>query len=300
VLHRSAVIRAPGSGLDALTVSASEGDDPLVCVTWGEPLPEDTSTYVNERPWLTCHRGPTMATQLSMVPKGPGAVAVSPSGTRIAWTERKHWTSYPTTALLVADLGRRGLGRPTRAVSKKECPGECFEGRSPYQLAWAGEDALLLSMSCESDDGCDLHRLAVDTKHLAAGWEAGSSLVQVPDGESGYRYFDMVSTAGSTEALVVERPGEMNNEHPPPYRAVQIDVRNGRVLRMIATAAKDRWVTGVSGGGRGIAYTSATSSLDPQAPEQRFYVPLPGEKHGSQLHGVPAGVRELIAVAAPR
>jgi hypothetical protein len=297
VVHRDAVIRAPARGLEARVVSASSGEEPLVCVTWAEPVPETSSSFVEKRPWLTCHQGAAMATRLSMQPKGPGAVAVSASGRKVAWTERKQWPTYPTLALLVADIRSSGLIHQRRAVSRKECSGECFEGRTVDTLTWAGEDALLLSMGCESDDGCDLRRLPVDAAHLAKGWDDGSSPIAPSRADTGYRYYDLAGSATTTSALVVERPGGTGDDNEAPYRAVQIDLPTGQLQRVVATAAKDRVVLSISGGPRGLVYTTARSFENPEA-DLRGYVLLPGEARGVMLRGVPAGTRDVVAIAA--
>lgn len=288
-LTRTAVLTAPDSTLVPVSMTASSGATPLICVMWGSAQ-EPQEIEPQAKPGkLTCRQGSSQPFVVKT--RGVGAVALRADAGAIAWTERIAWPTYPTTNLVIATVDGPTVKDIRRTTSSTGCPAECFEGRLPGGVSWAGDAALLMSMGCESDDSCDLRRLPLN--RFTKGWDAGIAPVRIPQADrTTYAFFDEVGTADDTTALVAERDSYMN-EARLPQRGVRIDIATGRVLDVLMTARPGRHLVSITGGARGIVYVTSAGF---ESEDPRFYVRFPGETRGAPLRGVPADADQLVAV----
>jgi hypothetical protein len=221
-------------------------------------------------------------------------VAVSSDGRQVVWVDRvprAGWTDrVPDVVVATAD-GREIKRLPDRT---DPCPnstpgGPCVTFTWPNGLAVIG-DQLLITSSCESDDGCTLEQLDL---RKATTWSGREIRPRYSDRR--YKAYDNIGAGTATTAVVEER-GSMFYGDAPPSRAVLVDLATSGVLTVIATAAEGRFIARVSGGLRGWAYTTATSTDDHGNPVgARHYARLPGEGKGAPLIGLPSDVVQIAA-----
>lgn len=287
--HRAREIRQllpPPSVEEAEHLALSSGAVGRVCISWRQ------RGSTAER-LITCYEHGSSQPRLVGRMRGWGFLALRADGRALAWTERVEHPTYPTDNLVVADLGAAGTEHVQRVTSStRDCPGECFQGCSPDALSWAGREALLLTASCESDDGNPLRLL--DLAKLAEGWAAASDSIAPPDSEQPYLKYDGGGTATATSGYAVARGGAFDDEGPPE-RAVRVDLRTGALLEVVATAQEDRYVASITGAASLVVYTTVASFGEAGGTDPRFYARLAGERRGARLSGLPSRTQAVVA-----
>lgn len=268
------------------TSSAGVGE---VCVVWARGARVERE--------VVCYPSGAVQGRVLGTTKGPGRIALRADGDAVAWTEQISHQTYPTDNLVVADLAEDRLEDLRRVTSDPErCPAECFQGCSPDALAWAGDEALLLTASCESDDGNPLRLLPLED--LGQGWLGGSSGVEPPHSERPYTKYDVGGTATAATGYAVARGhGYGFDGLDLPERAVRLDLRTGKVLELVATAQRDRYVASVTGSGALLVYATTASFGEEGLVDTRFYARFAGERRGTRLSGLPRRTREVVAFA---
>lgn len=275
------VLAPPAAGATALDVSGSPAQ---LCATWyvgaGEP-------FEQERTALVCYpEGSSSGTPVSG-PARPVEVALSADGTSIAWADLDRGENQVLSTARIADGVLSGPRRHLARAGQPETGERAFTGTAVQDLAWIDEDELAISTGAESDDGPALLRFDVDAAG-GGGWLDDGRPVEVRT--KGYQTYDSVVSVDGPTALAVERGGYLD-EAAPPQRAVRIDLVSGRVLEVLATAAGDRLVTGVSGGAQAVVYLTG-SGPGPV----RTYLRLAGESRGTTVTGLPADTEQVLAL----
>jgi DsbC/DsbD-like thiol-disulfide interchange protein len=109
------------------------------------------------------------------------------------------------------------------------------------------------------------------------------------DGVSFGVFDSIASSVASPQAIGIER--SRASQSVESSRAAVIDLKTGKVLSVVATAGKDRFIQSVSGGAAGILYeTKGTGG-------RKVYWREPGAAHGSPMLGLPADLTALVAQA---
>lgn len=278
-----AALDPPAYGDEAKSVTLSAGDAPDACVVWLRGMDDDDKAVRT----VVCYPyGSTAGRAVAGITGRPTSVALRPDGRALAWLTTSGSPSYQIDVVVGDRDGdavtnvRRIVPDPKRPPGKEGC---CMILKGPESLAWSG-DALLLSIEGQDDEGGGLALMPLDPASVARGWIAGARPIAVPRNAQGYAYYDTVVAADRRTALAVERgQGFFDEDQRVHGRAVRIDLATARVVEVVATPATGRAVTEVSGGARGIAYTTEAVFGGPTT----YYLRLPGEAHGTPLRGLP-------------
>lgn len=262
------------AGARASQVTLSGGPAPRACVVWDDGHKDELRCYDAGRTTGTVVPDPTG--------KGWASVSLSSSGSSLAWTAPG---AKDQPDLVVATLDGARLGPVTRipALDPGETPSE-----APLQccnLAWSGEDVLLVSYAYDDDVNGELARVPISGRR--SGWTHATLL----DGEDRTWPITFGGTSSTDRGRVlVAQEGFVDPDGTDVFRAVELDARTGAVLGVVADAAKGRSVTRVSGGARGVLYRTEGFNGD-----ARTYWRAPGQVKGALLQGLPKDVLDVVA-----
>ena len=270
------VLAPPQEG--AVALDATLGAMSL-CAAWhvgSAPVGEEPDTRV------VCYPQGSPQGRVVAGPTLPVHVALSSDGTRLAWAES---TSGGNQVVGLGRLADGALSGARRFLANADRPPEAFNGTAVQDLAWADDGEVVISTAVESDDGPNLLRVDV-TAAGTRGWLDDGRAVQTRT--PGYLTYDSVLSVHGGVALAVER-GSFLDEPEVPSRAVRVDLADGAVLEVLATAAEGRAVVGVSGGPEAAVYVTAGNDrvLKP-------YLRLRGQARGEVITGLPSDARQVL------
>jgi hypothetical protein len=260
-------------------VTVGGGLSPDVCVLWGE-FPVTTDAGGAESAY--CYpggRGPG-----TPVARGGsfGTIALDPTGKHLFWSTVGE--AEENEGGVVADYS---LGT---VAHQRHFDFDCE--RHLLAAAWAGPTRLVVH--CTSGDNDDPGELS--TFELGGATASAAPGRQVGDEEQ----LGTPAPWDGTTVLAVERQCDARCQEAlktsdvvgRQARVVRVDLRTGRVVEVVATAAAGRFVDVVTGGPHGVVYgTRPESSYSPL----KAYLRWPGEKHGVPITGLPADVERLVA-----
>lgn len=272
---RVANLDVPGSYFTTYGITISAGQRPDVCVVWSADEPEGDGSG---REAVYCYAGLSTAGVQVPIDGQPDEIALDPEATRLFWSIGD--PEADTLAGVVADYS---AGHVTRQVPfSMDC--------SRYLLAalWAGRERLVLH--CTSGDSDDPGFLV--TEELGGGSNAPHEGHRIGPDET----FVWPGYADETSVLALERRcrAACGTEAPKMLseRAVRVELSTGKVLEVIATPAKGRFLNAVTGGAHGIVYVT---DAEGDHRDVRVYLRWPGEKHGTLITGLPADVETVVA-----
>ena len=269
------VLVPPQEGAKALDVTLSST---TVCAAFsvgeGEPDADPPSQ-------AACYPAGASKGTVVQGPEQPVEVALSADGTRLAWAEH---TPGGNQVVAVARVAGGVLTGARRFFANAGLPPDAFNGTGVNELAWTDPDALAISTGVESDDGPNLLRFDVASPG-DRGWLDEGQPVRTPT--RGYLTYDLVVSASGGEALAVERGSSMDEARRS--RAVRVDLANGAVLDVLATAAEGRDVLGVSGSREAVVYVTGSGSGPVTA-----YLRLAGEQRGTPITGLPEDAEQVV------
>lgn len=274
------VLAPPQEGAEVLDAAVTRSQ---LCATWhvGEgELHDDPRTA------LVCYQTGSSQGRAVTGAEQPVELALTPDGGRVAWAQ---FSPGENQVVATARLRAGVLSEQRRFLSRADQPetGErAFTGTAVQHLAWIDDGELALSTLVESDDGPDLLRFDVAAPG-DRGWLDEGVRVPVPDED--YLTYDSAVPLDRSTALAVERGSYMDDD-PPPSRAVRIDLRTGRVLQVLATAAEGRDVIGVSGSLDAVVYLTAGG----RPGSAKTYLRLAGEARGTPVSGLPSDVVQAL------
>lgn len=284
-------LTGPTTTARLLAVSLSAVSTPVACATWSARNGEQ----------LRCYDAGDAHGVVVAAARNPVFVGVSADGSRVAWTEH---TDPERQDVVVADLRRGVASNLHRWVPDSHCTGDCTVFSQPTQLAWSGDDALMIAVATQDDEGPGLLRLALTARTEQKGWLSGGRVVAPPpsDQQRGWRYYDAVASSTRTTAaafLAIERP----SENGPPLlvhaRGVRLASPSATPV-VLARASAGRDVVSISGGRRGVVYETGAGYAPPNSAYRyvgRYYLALPGELVGQPLGGLPSDA--WLVTAAP-
>lgn len=264
---------APPTGASGVfDVSLSAGPTPVTCAVWR--LGADVEAFE-----LRCYDwGDSTGRPVRGADRNTTALAVRADGRALAWADGSLNSTLRVGRLVdgqVTDV-KSYVGDPGKPPGND--PNRSFSGRGPAGLAWAGPDALAISVGGESDEGSGLRRFVPGVTQ--GGWLYRDD-VPAPALD---RVYDGVSSATSTTAWALERAqGVVDSDEVAPTRAVEVALPSGRVTRVISEPAEGRHVVSVSGGVRALVYV--TQPRDAET-DPRVYVRYPGEPRGTRVSGL--------------
>lgn len=287
-----AAIPVPRDGGPARATALSSGPKPDVCVVWSEDEDEDEGEQTRQAGELRCYPfGDLVGRQVPVVGAMRASVALRSDGRALAWIasapedskDDNYWEE-----LVTAGYDRGRVTQVERHVAYAEDARARVDLGCASFLAgvtWAGS-RLLVECSGENDypGGLQLQ---------AEGLKGASSRID-DEQEPPYNYLTEVGSAEATSGLALQ--GEYceiecpDGKEPEPRRAVRFSLSTGRVLEVIATPARERYMESASGGPKGIVYVTRKGERD-----LRVYLRLPGEKHGVVVTGLPADVVGVVA-----
>jgi hypothetical protein len=258
------------AGAEAFSVTVARGPNPRVCAIWSRV----------ERYSLRCYDGSTGRAQ-DMTPASGDrvrAVALSVSGQQLAWAVQE------VEGRGVTLVAQRAPGGPLQRIPAYSAVQE-EDILGVGDLAWSGDDTLLVSHGYDSDVNGSIARVSLDNP--SRGWTEGPMVEPaMPDGESSVP----TGTAASTDNGRVLAVLQILSSDPPTFRALDIDIATGQVLT-IATAEKTRQMQSVSGGPAGVLYR--TNSYDGE--DLRTYWRAPGQQRGRPITGLPSDAFAVVA-----
>lgn len=275
--RRIATLASPDTFYESHGVTLSAGPRPTVCALWSAQHTRQIWCYsFGDTTGRLVYAADTSHNDIS-------AIALRPDGQAIAWTENPHLDIdvYPDNGededVVTADYSSAGLSNVVHGATFRQ-HGLAAAGCRSYPItgiAWSGTTHALLS--CHTTDGEQgvLLRQALPMTRPAA--------VVTTRHTRPYGRFGDVVYAGESDAYAIETAdcsGGCTGELPVE-RAVRFDLRTGRVLEVIAHPALGRELVDVSGGADGVTYV--TSGV-----KRSVYVRFAGEKHGTQVSGLPS------------
>ena len=264
----------PQPQINLYGVSLSAGPTPTTCAVWHFG-PEGGKRFE-----LRCYG---WGDGEGAAVKGAGTdvrtAGISADGRRLAWANNELNPMLRVGRLAdgqVSDV-KAYVGDPKLPPGND--PQKSFSGRGAAGIAWAGQDALAITVGGESDEGSGLRRFVPGATQ--GGWLYRED---VPS-PTATRVYDGVRSATSTTAWALERlQGVVVDDDAPPQRAVEISLPTGRLKRVISEPAEGRYVAEVSGGSRAVVYATAALEADK---ERRVYVRWSGQARGAVVSGLP-------------
>lgn len=272
-------------------VSVSSGIAPVTCATWVlDPAAAEKGDYASR---MLCYpAGSSRGVVMDAAGVNAVNLSVRPDGKAVAWSNYAPEANGTVSTAVFAGQQlaevRRYLADPSKPAGAST--DKSFTGAGVGAVAWSGTAALTLSIGMQSDDGSRLVRMPLTADSARRGWLALPP-VQVPpaDRAKGYLTYDRVTSANRLRAFAVERAHGLGEEPQPPDRAVLVDLATGRVLEVVATAGKGRYLASVTGSTTILYATSAAEQ------DLKVYVRYPGERAGSPVAGLPTGTRVVFA-----
>jgi hypothetical protein len=283
---RSARLQTPKANARALAVSGTRA---LICVVW---LLSETEYPDPPDRRLVCYPTGGKATVLEAAGRDPSNVAVRPDGRRIAWSDL-HDEGNERISVATWTDGHLGdvqsyLADPGKPPGQAE---KSFTGAAADDLAWNGDEELVVTVGYQSDDGSGPVRFRLGSTRR--GWLQAPE-VPIPSAESkaGYYTYDRIVSVDDGTALAVERPQGFGDGPQPPERAVRIALSTGQILDVLATAATGRYVTAVSGDRSVVVYATAAHADEDQL--SKVYVRYAADPRGIPVTGLPPDVTGAV------
>jgi len=273
-------VAPPRAGELASTWTLSGGERPDLCVVW-----DVRSDAPGGELWCYPFGKPGKGIALE-VGDAPERVALRPDGKALAWTTVTG-EQGDVQDLIVADYRQGGVKR-ARVLNKGSDKAFWYE-EWVRGIAWASDHVLVLERPLQDDQPggyelLDLNRIP------PGGWGENALGVEPEPSQKGYGYFTGVQSATVDWVLAVEGTlCDLDCAGRPPTRAVRVAIGSGRLLEVVATAAKGGRVSAVSGALDGIVYTTEAGR------DVRAYLRLKGEKRGLPVVGLPFGVEHVVA-----
>lgn len=264
----------------ATSVSLSGAASPRVCAVW----------RAGEQRTVVCYAAGRSDGVPVAAAASPSRVAVSASGRSIAWVSDPNDDDGDTynQDIVVGRLDDAAAVSEVRTLPARP-PGSppAMLGPSADEIAWRGDDALVVSTGFQSDDGTGLTDVSVADAERG-GWSAGRLVRSTSaDRKAGFGVFELARTPTEDGDVVAVQRGSYGTGDPPS-RAVVLDLRTGATRRIIALAATDRFVVSVSGSARGWVYQTEGGDL-------KTYLRLPSDQRGVPLAGLPADTALVLA-----
>lgn len=271
--HRLRTLQGP-AGMTASSVTLSGGEHPTVCAVWSGEKQGALECYAAGADSGTVVPGESAPRYAN--------VALSYAGTSLAWTAEGP-AGVPD--LVYARLKGSNAGRSTRlpALAPGDEPDEAALVVS--DLAWEGDGTLLVSHAYDADVNGAVARVSITTP--PNGWSNARTIEGENDGW--YVLYGVRSATDAGKALALQM-GFIGREGAQLTRAVEMNVASGRVDSVVSVPAKDRRISSVSGGVRGVLYR--TEGSDGQV---WTYWRAPGQAHGVPLAGIPSDSTDLVA-----
>lgn len=275
-------LAAPARPATVLDATLSGGDDPTVCASWhrgpGEVHDDLQST-------LLCYSRSEQGREVQGVDR-PAQVALSRDGDRLTWSLLAQGEQNPVFSTATFSGGQVGPVQRLRGDTSQ--PEDGFTGTDVTDLAWSDDEHVLVSTGVQSDDGPELLEVDV-TSPPDGGWlRARAIAVPTDDADRGYTTYGQVESADADTALAVER-GSWMDDRAPADRAVRIDLGDGSVEEVVATAAEGRHVVSVSGTDEAAVYVTAAAA---EQRDLRVYLRTSGEERGTPVTGLPADTED--------
>ncbi|MDP9165818.1 MAG: hypothetical protein M3O32_07125 [Actinomycetota bacterium] len=293
VATRCADLRPATAGYLPWQVTLSAGSSPEVCVLWvAKPGPVPDALEYETKRELVCYRGGVGPGWVVSGTGHPVAVALSPNGRSLAWTDS--YTNGYVMDIVTASLGTDGVSNLVRIVPVDRARIDSVL-REAAMLAWAGDRALAVSVHGQDGEHSGVYLQTLSPAGERPGWMNGSHLVPPsPFPSRGWAYDNVIDADQSTALAVEQRPAW---DEPPAVegtRALRIQIPTGKVLDVVALPGPRRDVTSVSGGPTGIVY-STQPSPDVGSVDAKFYIRFPRQPVGLPILGLPADTAHVVA-----
>jgi hypothetical protein len=251
------------------------GDQPDVCVLWGLSPPVSDAGGAEA---AYCYPGGAKEGRPVVTDASLGDIALNAAGDRLFWSTVGE--GEESLEGVVADYASG------RATGSRSFDLDC--NRYLISAVWASPERLVLHCTSGANDDPGF----LTTEELGSGSWAPRPGKHIGADETLVR----PGSADETSVLVLERHCESGCDTAMPRmrapRAVRVDLQTGRILEVIATPAKGRYVDAVTGGPHGVVYVTGAQR---QGPDLRVYLRWPGEEHGSPIIGLPADVETVVA-----
>lgn len=274
-------LRPPTDAADVVDVTVASGAAPRTCASWNTG---PTDPYDVLQSTVICYAWGSEGGQVIAGAEQATEVALSADAGRLAWSQAAPGETNPIFS--TAALDDDSVNDVSRHVGVADQPEDAGVAVSISDLAWAGDQSVIVSLAAQSDDATEPH--LVDLSAVPpAGWLRGKTLSPAePDDR--YTIIDGVQSATESTALAVQRNRD-DGGPPGPSRAIRLDM-DGRIVNVIATAAEGRQLDSVSGGDKATLY--ATSAED--GTRVRVHLRLPGEERGTRITGLPRDIRRAL------
>lgn len=298
-----ATLKGPAYHPYAQVITMAAAVDPAICVLWSER--EEQA----ERPLVQCYEPKTSAglapetyggVPVKGLPDDVSSIALSADGRQLAWLDPEPAPGRENRVLVVTGpLAQDRTVRPLRKVapegaSKRQVPDS--EYLTADEVLWAGSTALVVTACCTSDRP-EERVVPLDDASVRGGWlEAAIDVGYV---EQDPTWEDEFVIAADDRTAILRQRNPFAENGSTTDRVIRVDRRTGKLLQVLALPGTGRQFTRVTGGERGLVFTTDLVPPDEgEAPEpapETFLLP-PGQTTGRPLTGMPEGA---FVVAQP-